>query len=329
MQPTIIVLLFIIVLVFGLLKIKATRHYMVRLLWKVIDKLADIQAAKAELPDGIEVKLDIPYVNMPNEKQHLDVYYPENANNQYPIVIYIHGGGFVSGDKSHTKQYCMTLAKEGYTVFSLNYRLAPQFTNPVQIADIMMAISWIEKNCAEYCGDGENIVIAGDSAGAYLAGLTASICTNLDLQAKLSFVSPITAKKLKGVVLFSGLFDLESGSARRFPGIKSDIEMLLGTNKIKDHQNIESYSVIKNIRGNFPPVFISSGEVDGLHPETIGLIDSLEKQRIHYKALLFDRTEKKAFHSYQQHLHLHTSKECMERVKEFLRSITSKASLTE
>jgi hypothetical protein len=66
-------------------------------------------------------------------------------------------------------------------------------------------------------------------------------------------------------------------------------------------------------------VFISSGEVDGLHGESVELIVALTENKIDISACLFDKKEKKAFHAFQQQLHLHTARQCMAAALEFLR----------
>jgi acetyl esterase/lipase len=125
------------------------------------------------------------------------------------------------------------------------------------------------------------------------------------------------------VLLFSGLYDLETVLTRKFVAIRSDIEMFLGTMNIEEYQHVEAYSVLKNMTEAYPPTFISSGEVDGLHPESVELIKVLEKNQIYHDALLYDKKEKKAFHSYHMWLDLYTAQQCMERVGIFLKKVTN------
>lgn len=296
------------------------RHTFVQVVWRLISLIDDKWAAKTHLPTGVTREVDIPYTEGEMEEQCLDIYFPEKMGERLPMILYIHGGGFISGDKKHTQQYAMTLAKEGYLVFNVNYRLAPKYKNPSQILDIFTALSWIKKHCEEYDGDPDRLFIAGDSAGAYLSALTALLCTDEKMKERFGIKPSFEGEALRGVILLSGLYDLETGTTRSFPSIKSDIEMFLGVGDIVEYKNIEHLSVLKNITENFPPVFLSSGEVDGLYPETIALIQVLKKKKIPRRALLFDKGEKEGFHGYQKHLRLRTARLCMKAVKEFLRA---------
>lgn len=302
-------------------KIPRVRHGFVRMIWKVLDRLDDRWANKVPLPLGVKVESNIRYMN-DYEEQVLDVYYPAQGEGTVPVVLYIHGGGFIAGDKRHTQQYAMTLAKAGYTVFNINYRLAPKFIYPTHIVDVIGAMNWIQQNAATYHGDHNKILIAGDSAGAYLAALTACIGTNSTLAKDLGFVIPFPPKKIKGVLLFSGLYDLETGFARNFASIKSDIEMFLGTTDIKSYHHMNQVSVCKNVTSSFPTTFISSGQGDGLYPETVELIKVLQEKGVCYQSFLVDKGQKYGFHNYQKQLQFPAAKECLVAVMEFMKTAT-------
>jgi acetyl esterase/lipase len=299
------------------------RHLLVRLVWKIIDTINDRVAAKAELPDGVQRVEDLAYKEDGLQSSLLDVYYPASRPEPLPVLVYIHGGGLVAGDKRHYQQYGMTLAKAGYTVFNLNYRLSPGVKHPAQLADVLTALRWIQEHAARYGGDSQRLVLAGESAGAYLAAMTACLCTNERLAERIGLLPSVPGHHIKGTVLLCGLFDLQTAAGRKFPGIKSNMEMALHTKKIGDDPRVAMYSATPNITDNYPSVFISSGEVDGIHPESMEFILALESQNIPYTALLFDKREKKAYHAYPANLSLHTAKKCLEQVIAFLGSVTN------
>ena len=293
------------------------RHVTTDAIWRVIDGMDARNAKKAILPTEIAIQSDIPYINDGLTGHLLDVYYPQTAKTILPVIIYIHGGGFIAGDNKYVQQYCMTLAEAGYAVFNINYRLAPKFQEPAQLTDVLAAMSWVKANCARYQGDASRIVLAGGSAGAYLAAYAAIICTSPSGN-HFQLERPFSEKELKGLLLFSGLYDLETGATRAFPAIKSDIEMFLGTKSLKNIQNLARFSVTKNITDQFPPTFISSGEADPLHGESLGLIEALRQHNIPYKTLLFAKSVKDAYHEYQLRLNLDTALICLSSVNKFL-----------
>jgi acetyl esterase len=87
-----------------------------------------------------------------------------------PAIVYFHGGGFVMGDLDTHDALCRTLANEsGCRVFSVNYRLAPEFPFPAAVDDCFAAVKWVEDNATELEIDPNDIAVAGDSAGGNLA----------------------------------------------------------------------------------------------------------------------------------------------------------------
>ncbi|MFH1032144.1 MAG: alpha/beta hydrolase [Chloroflexota bacterium] len=112
-----------------------------------------------ETADGIELKMDI--------------FYHRKTEEPRPAIVYIHGGGWYSGDKSRgAGQYDIPeLVAHGYVVASVNYRLAPRYKFPAQIEDIKCAIRFLRANADKYGIDSLNIGVLGDSAGGHLAAL--------------------------------------------------------------------------------------------------------------------------------------------------------------
>jgi acetyl esterase/lipase len=298
------------------------RHLLVRAVWKGIDWTNNVSAAKSLLPEGIVEEVDLPYVEAGNAMQMLDIYYPKGETDRLPVIIFTHGGGFIAGDKRQIKPFCMLLAKEGYVVFNINYRLAPKYRIEDQVKDVFNAMSWVNENCSLYRGDRNKIILAGDSAGAYLTAFASCISARKELADNLGIRTVFSEKEIKGVLLFSGLYDLETGSKTGFPSIKSDIKMLLGTDRIARRRDLDRFSVIKNITDKFPKAFISSGEADWLYPESARLADTLSRLGVCHKDMLFDKSEKKAMHDYQYHLELEPSKICLKGAIEFLNEVT-------
>ncbi len=98
------------------------------------------------------------------------------------MIIDIHGGGWMYGDKGLNEYYCRALADRGYVVFNLNYRLVPDVSVNEQIKDIMSALKWIGENIDEYPCDKENIMLTGDSAGGQLAAYASVLLQSAELR---------------------------------------------------------------------------------------------------------------------------------------------------
>jgi arylformamidase len=115
---------------------------------------------------------DIPYVENGHERQVLDIYTPERANNgSRPVMFWIHGGGWQVGDKSDVALKPKVLTERGFVFVSTNYRLLPDVEMDVLIRDVAKSLAWVHRNIAKYGGDPNRIFVGGHSAGAQLAAL--------------------------------------------------------------------------------------------------------------------------------------------------------------
>ncbi len=126
---------------------------------------------------GVDVIKDIPYIDdgMP---QHLaDIYRPTGTRDPLPVVLYIHGGGFRILSKDTHWVFALGLAKLGFLVVNVNYRLAPEFPYPAALEDSAAAYAWTLQQCELFGGDPKRVSVAGESAGGNLATcLTIASC---------------------------------------------------------------------------------------------------------------------------------------------------------
>lgn len=117
-------------------------------------------------------KEDIAYVPGGNELQNLDVYWNEkNAKNQSPVIFWIHGGGWVVGDKKDVALKPMAFTDKNYVFVSINYRLLPKVRMEEILDDVSKALAWTHRNISKFGGDPNQIIVGGHSAGAQLAAL--------------------------------------------------------------------------------------------------------------------------------------------------------------
>lgn len=114
-------------------------------------------------PATIKVTKDIAYGDDPLQK--IDIYEPAHAQ-VLPIAVYVHGGGFVGGDKADYDNIPTYLSQHGIVAVNANYRLAPKAAWPAASEDIGAVVAFLAKNAAAYGGDSRRIVLIGHSAGA-------------------------------------------------------------------------------------------------------------------------------------------------------------------
>jgi acetyl esterase/lipase len=113
---------------------------------------------------------NVPYADPAGERQVLDIYAPDDAKN-LPVVFWIHGGGWQTGDKTSVQHKPRVFTEHGFVFVSTNYRLVPGVEMGVLIRDVAKSLGWVHKNIAEHGGDPSRIFVMGHSAGAQLAAL--------------------------------------------------------------------------------------------------------------------------------------------------------------
>jgi acetyl esterase/lipase len=128
----------------------------------------------ASVAKAQNLKSNIPYAAPPHERHVLDIYAPDDAKN-LPVVFWIHGGGWQTGDKTSVQLKPRFFTEHGFVFVSTNYRLLPQVEMGELIRDVAKSLGWVHKNIAKHGGDPRRIFVMGHSAGAQLAAL---LCTD-------------------------------------------------------------------------------------------------------------------------------------------------------
>lgn len=182
----------------------------VKKFWANTEKEDLKRLATQSKPDGVTEINDIPYIDDGNKYHLLDVYYPDNTTVALPVIIDVHGGGWVYGDKELNKYFCMNMAKRGFVVFNMSYRLYDDVTVNEQLQDVGFALRWISEHGSEYPCDMENIMLVGDSAGGQLAAYSAAIMSSAQL--KHLFGVAEYEMKLTALTLISPVAYMDDGA---------------------------------------------------------------------------------------------------------------------
>ena len=164
----------------------------------------DLFAPLVPTPESVDaiVQRDITYGA--DARHRLDVFSPRASRAPRPVVLYVHGGGFVQGDKGAAgapffNNFGAWAVREGFVGVTLTYRLAPAFGWPSGGEDLQQAVDWVRHHIAQYGGDPKGIVLTGQSAGA------THVATWLAGQG----VPAGSVPDIAGAALFSGVFDIE------------------------------------------------------------------------------------------------------------------------
>jgi acetyl esterase/lipase len=220
---------------------------------------------------------DVVWASPGGENLLLDVSWPE-GDGPYPIVVNIHGGAFFLDTKAMDEALCRYLTNRDYTVFNINYRLAPQHKFPAAVNDSLGAIIWAKAHAKEYKGDPSRVAVSGGSAGGNLVGMVALAWDDpfftptviaLGLDASVQAAVPIFA-----------VFDM---TAMSHPGDKGENPYIGG--KIEDRREMfEKASPIYYLdRAGIPPMMLVCGDKDGLYPQSQRVVDILRAKGVPYE----------------------------------------------
>ena len=169
---------------------------------------AELTIPPATLDANVKPVKNIAYTEGAPEdaaKHKLDLYLPTDKT-KFPVLFFVHGGSWRSGDRSLYGALGNRFAKLGTGVVIPSYRLMPKNPHPAQVEDVAAAFAWTVKHIAEYGGDPSQIFVAGHSAGGHLVSLLA-------LDPKYLAKYDLTPKMMRGVMALSGVYDMRSMAA--------------------------------------------------------------------------------------------------------------------
>jgi acetyl esterase/lipase len=213
---------------------------------------------------AVSVARDIVYRQVGRVRLRVDIYRPRAAKGPHPAVLYVHGGGWITGTRRQSRFMMYELAAAGSVVFAVSYRLAPWFPMPAAIEDVKAAVAWIRANAAKYGADPEQIVAMGGSAGGHLAALVA--LTPNDPRFQPGFESADT--RVQGAVVLYGVHDLES--AFRDDGSTAMaflLERLVFRARYRDDpERFRLAAPLRHVRADAPPMLFVHGLVDRVVP---------------------------------------------------------------
>ena len=176
-------------------------------------------------------------------KHKLDLYVPKGAKD-YPVMVFVHGGAWKSGNKDLYAPLGENFASQGIGTAIINYRLSGgnrTTKHPDHIQDVAKAFAWVKENCGKYGGNKDKLFVSGHSAGGHLVALLAMDESYLKAE-------KCSASDIRGVVAVSGVYTIS-------PVVLSGI---FG----KDEEVCKSASPVTYVKGKHPPFLIAYGDKD-------------------------------------------------------------------
>lgn len=233
------------------------------------------QRPQTKVPEGTKVYRNLEYVPGGHERQRLDLYVPGSATGPVPVIVWVHGGAWLTGSKDGAGP-ALPFVGKGYAVASINYRLSQHARFPAQIEDCKAAIRWLRANAKTYNLDPGHFGAWGASAGGHLVALLGTSGDVKDLEGNDG--SPDQSSRVQAVVDWFGPTDVtKMGGSHDEPA--SPEAKLLGGPVQENKDKAARANPITYISKDDPPFLIMHGDKDTTVPfgQSELLLEALKK----------------------------------------------------
>jgi len=244
-------------------------------------------ARQTQWPGGVTSLADVTYSTLPGYRPLvIDIYMPPKHATPKPLVLYIHGGGWVGGHTRHGGALAnfpaalARLASEGFVVASLEYRLAAEAPFPAQVQDVRAALRFLKANAATYGLDPARTGIWGGSAGGHLAALAATSCGVTSLDAP-GTTAPAGSECVQAAAIWYGVFDFAALAAGRPGGQDAAGAKLLACQGPCSPEKYAAASPNTYIDPRDPPFLLIHGEADKTVPVGQSLLGEAKLKAAH------------------------------------------------
>jgi acetyl esterase/lipase len=220
--------------------------------------LEDVIDMRPEVPEDIVVIKNIDYKSIEGKSLQLDIYKPQSLKGPAPLLVFLHGGGWVKGDRADMLPLLLDFARRGYVTATVSYRLGGPY--PECVEDVSDAVNWFYTHRDEYGYDADRIALVGASAGAHLAMLAGygwREQTTASDTAKTSY-------RIKAVVNIFGPVDMTTSFARNHPMAIS----FMAKSYEEAPELYKEASPLEYVDENSPPTMIIQGTSDELVPNS-------------------------------------------------------------
>lgn len=274
-------------------------------------------ALASHVPPGIRTESGVRY-NASEPDALMDIHRPASLDGSaLPVIVWIHGGGFVAGSRHDVANYARMLAADGYAVVTVDYSLAPEHRYPLPVHQLNQALAFLSENAKRLQLDMSRVVLAGDSAGAQLAAQVALVVTSQEYAGEMGIPSAVRPSQLRGAVLFCGPFDGRSMTASPSWFGHTVVWSYFGSPSPPPEH--DTFSVVPRVTKDFPPAFITVGNDDPLASQSVALAEALQQQGVSVDALFYPASHRPALgHEYQFDFSLPESREAFARTRAFL-----------
>ena len=223
-------------------------------------QLGETAAWVAHVSNEYRVVPNITYLTANNHENRMDLYLPRNASGPTPVLMYMHGGGWVRGNKESNVLRLLPYLQMGWAVVNVQYRLGPVSLAPAAVEDCLCAVRWVIRNAEEYNFDTSRVVLTGHSAGGHLTLTTGMIPASAGLDRQCPGTEEL---RVAAMINWYGITDV--GDLLEGPNMKPYAVEWMGSlpNRLDIAHRL---SPMTYIREGLPPIFTIHGDADPAVP---------------------------------------------------------------
>ncbi|MEA2333301.1 MAG: acetyl esterase [Thermoleophilaceae bacterium] len=232
------------------------------------DPSRDLRRHNVDLPENVEIRHTV-LGEVEGLQTAAEIYVPDGPG-PFPMMLYMHGGGWCLGKAEYVRKLGMSISARGHVVVNLDYALAPEHPFPAALRQAIFATRWMVRNASEVKGDGGPVAIGGASAGANLAAASiVALAAEDDAEVRFS-----AALLLYGVFNFPLVMEKPGTYAGGFAETVFNLAYL-GPHWLTKHRDpLVSPALAPNL-DRFPPSYLVIGDQDSLLPQSLDMAERL------------------------------------------------------
>jgi acetyl esterase/lipase len=228
-------------------------------------QIDDTQAWASHLSNQYRVLPNVTYLTASNRDNKVDLYLPRGTDGPAPVLVYIHGGGWVGGSKESSVLRLVPWMEMGWAVVNVQYRLGEVSLAPAAVEDCLCALRWIIRNAGNYNIDPERIVVTGNSAGGHLALTTGMVPASAGLDGQCPGSETLS---VAAIINWYGITDV--GDLLDGPNTKSYAVEWMGSMPNR-FEIADRVSPLTYVRAGLPPILTIHGDADPTVPYQHGV----------------------------------------------------------
>lgn len=302
----------------GILYFLCSPMPIVRLLRKGGDAPSAWPKGEENSPEKVDVRRDLVYESA-NGRNLYDLYLPKNATGPLPVVVWVHGGSFVAGDKSGVENWATCLAAKGMAVAAMDYQWAPEAHYPAQVMQICECCRALTQQEGLDMG---RVVIAGDSAGAHMAAQFSLIHTNPAFCKETGLKPVLSPRALKAALLYCGPYDIGQMAKPKNSFLRLAMHRVgwsyFGKRNWQSSPKAKATVIKSYVTKDFPATYITDGNIWSFDKQGRALKDALEQKGVPVTGLFFSIEEGEINHEYQFQMDIPSARRCYDGTLLFL-----------